>query len=175
MSRTLVETLVGAAVLAVAVGFATYAVQNTHVETGNSYQISAVFDTVDGIAVGSEVRIGGIKVGVVDRMDLDPKSYRAKVDLVVQQGIDLPTDSTAAIVSESLLGGKYVLLSPGGADDMLKPGGQISFTQSSVNIESLIGQFMFGKSEDDGEDAAPAKAVSDDTGASSTDDALSIE
>jgi phospholipid/cholesterol/gamma-HCH transport system substrate-binding protein len=157
MSRTIVETLVGAAVVVVAVGFASFAFNSTSVSTGSSYPIAATFDNVDGISVGSDVRIGGVKVGVVNDLKLDSESYRAQLTLALKDSVKVPTDSTAAIVSEGLLGGKYVALNPGGADEMLNKGDYISFTQSSMNLETLIGQFIFGdKDEDDDKKAKKA-------------------
>lgn len=156
MSRTIVETLVGAAVLVVAAGFASYAFNSTHMDTRGSYPILATFDNIDGIAVGSDVRIGGVKVGVVNDVKLDEQSYRAELSMAMKDNVKVPDDSTAAIVSEGLLGGKYVALNPGGSDEMLGKGGHISFTQSSMNLESLIGQFIFGDKDKD-EDGKKAK------------------
>jgi phospholipid/cholesterol/gamma-HCH transport system substrate-binding protein len=159
MSRNIVETLVGALVLLVAGGFAAYAVQRTTVNTSDSYPLIAYFDSVDGIGVGNDIRIGGIKIGVVSGMMLDNDSYRAKVTLALRNDVKVPDDSSVAIVSESLLGNKYVAIQPGGSDEMLLPGDELMITQSSVNLEHLIGKFMFGGEEGKkSSDASPAPA-----------------
>ena len=97
-----------------------------------------------GWTSGGDVRISGIKVGKVLGQELDPPTYRAQVTFSVRNGIELPADSSAAIVSSGLLGGKYLSLVPGGDDRLLKDGGEITLTQSSVNLEDLIGRYIFG-------------------------------
>lgn len=164
MGRSLTETLMGAVVLIVAISFATFAYQSSSIQTNDLYSLTARFDNVDGVGVGDDIRIGGIKVGVVQAMDLDPQTYMAVLTLGIRNDVPVPADSTAAIVSESLLGSKYIALDPGGDDMMLKDGESISITQSSVNLETLIGKFMFsgdGKSSG-GEEESPA---ADDTAA----------
>ncbi|MDP6066708.1 MAG: MlaD family protein [Alphaproteobacteria bacterium] len=118
MAGNLVETLVGAVVLAVAALFLGFAYNSTDM----------------GAVVGQE---------------LDTKEYLAVVRLSLDPQVRLPEDSSAAVVSEGLLGGKYLSLTPGGADDMLEAGDEIQFTQPSVNLEELIGKFMFSAVEED--------------------------
>jgi phospholipid/cholesterol/gamma-HCH transport system substrate-binding protein len=137
------ETLTGACVLAVAVGFLAYAVAHSGRTSGSGYSLKAQFDNVSGLAEGADVRIAGVKVGSVTSETLDPKTFQAVVTLTVANDVQLPTDSAASIVSESLLGGKYISLSPGGNDANLKPGQTITITQSSVNLEELLGKFIF--------------------------------
>ncbi len=143
MGRNVIETVMGAIVLIVAAGFLMFAYQSGNVKPIDGYSINAKFDTVSGLALGSDVRIGGIKVGVVKNMDIDPKSYRANIVMQIKEDIKVPTDSTAAVVSDGLLGGKYVKLEPGGDEAMLEEGQTIEFTQSSVNLEELIGKMVF--------------------------------
>jgi phospholipid/cholesterol/gamma-HCH transport system substrate-binding protein len=145
MERSVAETLMGAIVLAVGItfGFFAYNTSGVNASSGGSYPLQASFDTVDGISSGSDVRIGGVKVGVVNRVDLDTKTYRAVVHFQLREQVKIPTDTAAAIVSESLLGGKYLSLTPGGDEENLAANGRIAVTQSSVNLESLIGRFMF--------------------------------
>lgn len=144
MRRSLVETLMGAVVIAVAVAFVVFAYTRSSVATVEGYHVTAKFTRIDGLLRGSDVRIGGIKVGSVISQDLDPKTYQAVVRLSVARDIELPTDSTAAVVSDGLLGGKYLNIEPGGAEDFIKPGGEIQYTQSSIMLEQLIGKFAFG-------------------------------
>src|SRR5277367_5912280 len=127
------EVLTGAIVLVVALGFLAFAIAHSGRVAGSGYMLQATFDHIDGLAVGGDVRIAGVKVGTVTSERIDPKSFTAVVSLTVQDDINLPKDSAASIVSESLLGGKYISLSPGGDETDLKPGQDITITQSSVS------------------------------------------
>ena len=144
MSRSLVETLLGAVVLAVAIGFIVFAYTRSGVATVSGYEISAAFNRVDGITNGSDVRIGGIKVGTVIDRELEPETFRAVLRMSVDESVELPTDSTAAVVSDGLLGGKFIDLQPGAEEALIKDGGRIAYTQSSLLLEELIGKFAFG-------------------------------
>jgi phospholipid/cholesterol/gamma-HCH transport system substrate-binding protein len=137
------ETLTGALVLIVALGFLVFAVAHSGRVTGSGYTLHAQFDHVDGLAVGGDVRIAGVKVGTVTSERVDPKTFVADVAMTVRDEIRLPKDTAAEITSESLLGGKYISLSPGGDETELKPGQSISITQGSVNLEELLGKFIF--------------------------------
>jgi phospholipid/cholesterol/gamma-HCH transport system substrate-binding protein len=136
------ETLTGALVLVVALAFLAYAVAHSGRTAGSGYTLEARFDHIDGLSVGADVRIAGVKIGTVTEARVDPKSFVAIVSLTVRDDIQLPKDSAASIVSESLLGGKYISLSPGGDDTDLKPGQTIAITQSSVSLEELLGKFI---------------------------------
>jgi phospholipid/cholesterol/gamma-HCH transport system substrate-binding protein len=142
--RNVSELLAGAVVLVVAVGFMAYAAGHTGRLTVSGYTLHAKFDRIDGLDVGSEVRIAGIKVGNVAAAHVDPQSYRAEVAFTVQNGIRLPKDSGAEVDSDGLIGGKYLNLSPGGDEQMLADGGEVTVTQSSINVEQLIGKYIFG-------------------------------
>lgn len=142
MNKSKLETVVGALVILVTLFFSYFAYSNSNLKSVDGYTISARFNSVDGISSGSEVRIGGIKVGQVSDLDLDSKSYEAIMYMQMREDIQLPEDSSAAIVSASLLGGKYINIEPGGMEDMLADGDEISFTQSAVNLESLIGKMV---------------------------------
>ena len=154
MKKNMIETLMGALVLLVAALFINMAINSSGVAKKSGYDISAQFDRIDGISIGSDVRIGGIKIGTVSNQKLDSKTYRASLGLSIDKEIKLPTDTSAEIASESLLGGKYVSLIPGAMDEYLKAGDEIEFTQSSINIEQLIGKFAFGGAEDKEKDKA---------------------
>ena len=143
MPRNIVETVLGAAVLAVALGFLAWAYGRSDAGDPGGYMLRAKFDRVDGLDTGGDVRISGIKVGKVVAQELDPQTYRAQVTFSVRNGIELPSDSSAAVVSSGLLGGKYLSLVPGGDDRLLKDGDEITLTQSSVNLEDLIGRYIF--------------------------------
>jgi phospholipid/cholesterol/gamma-HCH transport system substrate-binding protein len=137
------ETLAGAIVLAVAIAFLAYAVAHSGRSVSTGYDLKASFDHIDGLNVGGDVRIAGVKIGTVTEARIDPKTFQAIVTLTVRDNLQLPKDSAAEITSESLLGGKYINLSPGADDTNLKPGQTITITQSSVSLEQLLGKFIF--------------------------------
>ena len=133
----------GAVVLAVAAFFLFFAYSTSQVRAVSGYEVWASFSAVDGIRDGSDVRIAGVKVGTVTAASLDPKTYQATLRMNIDPVYKLPDDTTAAIVSSGLLGDKYLSLTPGGSDKTIPAGGQIKYVQSSVNLESLIGQMIF--------------------------------
>ena len=143
MSGNVVETLIGAMVLAVAAVFVVFAVSTTDVGSVQGYELIAEFDRIDGLNVGADVRISGIKVGTVIGQDLDPETFLAVVRMSIADSVQLPVDTSAAVVSDGLLGGKFMSLSPGNQDDVLDPDDVIKRTQGSINIEQLLGKFMF--------------------------------
>jgi len=109
----------------------------------DGYRLSARFDHVDGLTVGSDVRLAGVTVGQVVDQSVDPKDYHANVVFTVRHDIVLPTDSSAIVTSDSLLGGKYLALQPGGAEKTLQPGGRVTLTQGSISLEQLLSKFIF--------------------------------
>jgi phospholipid/cholesterol/gamma-HCH transport system substrate-binding protein len=145
MKRNIVESVLGALVLVVAVSFFFWAYARADVGDPGGYTLVAKFDRIDGLDPGGPVRISGIRVGQIISMDLDPVSFRAQVRFSVANHIEIPADSSAQILSSSLLGGKYLAVIPGGDDLVLADGDEIQFTQSSINFEDLIGQFMFSQ------------------------------
>ena len=145
MSRNLLETLLGAIVLIVAIGFLLFAYNTSQVKEDGGYELIARFEKVDGLERGSDVRISGINVGTVLDQTLDPETYRAEVRFSLREDIQLPADTSAAVVSNGLLGGKYLALIPGGDIEMLEPGGEVTLTQSAVNLEDLIGHMIFNQ------------------------------
>jgi phospholipid/cholesterol/gamma-HCH transport system substrate-binding protein len=143
MGRSVFETLMGAVVLVVAISFMSFAYQSSNLRPVDGYPVKATFDSVAGVGLGSDVRIGGIKIGVISDMTLDPQTYKAILTLQIKNGIKLPTDSSASVVSDGLLGSKYIKIEPGADEKMLAAGSTITYTQSSVNIEELIGKMVF--------------------------------
>ncbi len=141
------ETLLGAAVAGVAVFFFAFAAAQAG-QTGarGAYEISARFDRVDGIAAGSDVRVSGVKVGVVRAVTLDPETYRARLALALNEDVRVLADSTARIATDGLLGGAYVSIEPAGLDP-LPAGGEIMNTQSSVDLLTLFASFAQGSGQ----------------------------
>ena len=151
MNNNLLETLVGALVLVVAGLFLYFAYSRTDVAAGGGFELIAKFDRIDGIALGSDVRISGIKVGSVTNQFLDLDSFEATLQISIDSDIELPEDSSAKISSEGLLGGSFVALQPGGAPDLLRAGDEIQFTQGTVDLMGLIGQVVHGTVSNDKE------------------------
>ncbi len=144
MKSSLVETLVGALVILIAGVFLFYMYSSTgHSASGGQYNITAEFDRIDGLPMGADVRLSGIKIGTVTGQKLDHSTYRAIVTFSVAKSVKLPKDTNAKIASEGLLGGSYVTLDPGGEEEMLAEGGHILYTQSSIDLMSLIGKAIF--------------------------------
>jgi phospholipid/cholesterol/gamma-HCH transport system substrate-binding protein len=148
MSRKFPEILTGLVILVIAAVFLVYALGRAQAIGGSGYLLRAQFSDIGGLTVGSNVEIGGVTVGHVVDASLDPKTYAAVVTVRINNGVKLPEDTSASISSEGLLGGNYVGLSPGGSETMLAPGQSFQVTQSAINLESLLGQFIFnmGKS-----------------------------
>jgi phospholipid/cholesterol/gamma-HCH transport system substrate-binding protein len=141
--HSIAEVLTGAVVLLLAAGFLGYAVAHSGRTATTGYTLYARFEHIDGLGVGADVRVAGVKVGSVNQERIDPQSFQAIVALSVRDDIKLPKDSAAIVTSESLLGGKYLSLQPGGDESMLQPGQTITITQSSISLEELLGKFIF--------------------------------
>jgi phospholipid/cholesterol/gamma-HCH transport system substrate-binding protein len=135
------EALAGLAVLAVAGGFLAFALDRTGTG-GGTYELRARFPNASGIAIGSDVRVSGLKVGTVTAQRLDPESFQAVVTMAVNRGVELPADSSAAITSEGLLGGSFIALVPGGDSERLAPGDEITDTQGATDLMGLIGSVI---------------------------------
>jgi phospholipid/cholesterol/gamma-HCH transport system substrate-binding protein len=145
--RNLTELIAGAAVLVVATVFLGYAVANTGRAQVHGLTLRAKFDRIDGLAVGSDVRLAGVKVGSVTATRIDPASFQAIVTMSVQPNLKLPRDSSAEVSSEGLLGGKSIAIVPGGDEALLADGAEFTITQSSVSLEQLLGKFIFSVSD----------------------------
>ena len=101
------------------------------------YRVEAMFNRVDGLLPGDEVRLGGIKIGFVESQSID-SSYRAVLTFAIDKSVQLPLDTSAAIHTNGLFGSKFVVLEPGGEYDYMEEGDEISFTQDSVVVEDLL-------------------------------------
>lgn len=145
------ELWVGAAVLAVAAGFLAWSTAGGRLgaQLAGGYELRAAFPNVDGIEVGTDVRVAGVRVGRVSAVNLNPQTYFAEARLRLPDGIRLPSDSAALIQSDGLLGGAYIELQPGGAPDNLAPGDEIEDVQGAVSLISLMMKFVDAQSTDD--------------------------
>lgn len=141
------ELLAGAAVLAVAAGFLIWSAGAGMMPRG-SYPIKALFPSIDGVEVGTDVRLAGVPIGRITDIRLDPQTYLAEATISVPRDILLPVDSAALIQSDGLLGGGYVEIQPGGAIEMLPPGGEIEDVQGAVSLLSLMMKFVDSSASD---------------------------
>jgi phospholipid/cholesterol/gamma-HCH transport system substrate-binding protein len=153
MGKNLVETLMGAVVLAVAGVFLAFAYSTADIRPVRGYSVTAKFKSIDGVRLGTDIKISGIKVGTVVAQRLDPESFEAVLTFAIDAAVKLPTDSSAQVTSEGLLGGTYIALQPGADDRNLANGGEIKFTQAPVNIVQLLGRFIFNSAESAGQPA----------------------
>lgn len=164
-AQTWAETATGAVVLGVAGAFLAYALGSSVSDRmGGGYELFARFGQAGGLAEGADVRVAGVKVGQVERITLDPKTYLARASFRVNAGIKVPSDSTVKITSDGLLGGQYVAVQPGGAEDDLKAGGEFQNVQGAVDLFGLIGQVI----RPQGAAAAPASGPPTAPSASAT-------
>ena len=145
MKQSNIELSVGAFVLlgiAAVVWFAVKAGAGVAIG-GSTYEVNDRFTNISGLKTGSQVFISGVPVGHVDKIDLDSQ-YAAIVHLNVKQDVHLPSDTIASIKTSGLIGDKYIALAPGADSRNLPPGGTITDTESSVDLESIISRFAFG-------------------------------
>ncbi|PSL19637.1 outer membrane lipid asymmetry maintenance protein MlaD [Shimia abyssi] len=145
MSAVRTEATVGAVVVAAAAGFLIYATQFTSLSASSAgYPLTASFRSIEGVSVGTDVRLAGVKIGTVTDIVLDPATFRADAEFTVANGVELPDDSAVVISSEGLLGGNFVEILPGGSPFNLAAGDEIEDTQSSVSLISLLLKFVSG-------------------------------
>lgn len=139
----MIETVLGAVVLAVAILFLVFSYSVADVGDIDGYKITADFTGTGGLGVGDSVQISGVKIGTVAKIELKPDDYKARVTMEIDDQVRLSDDTSALISSESLLGGKYMELQPGGSDEFLANNGHIEYTQAPQNLEQLLGKFIF--------------------------------
>jgi len=143
MSRSIIETVLGGVVLIVAGLFLAFAYTSTDIRPATGYRVTAQFNAVDGLTVGSDVRVGGVKIGSVTSERVDMKDFRAVVGMTIRPDIRLPEDSVATVSSEGLLGGKYIRIDPGASKTMLADNGEITKTKDIISLEEMLGKVIF--------------------------------
>lgn len=149
MSQNITEVLAGGVVLAAALGFAVYAGQVAGVSTASSgYELGASFRSLEGVGVGTDVRLAGVKIGTVTGVDLNAETFRADTQFSVLENIQIPDDSSVIISSEGLLGGNFVEVMPGGSPFNFEPGDEVLDTQGAVSLISLLVKFVSGSGGD---------------------------
>jgi phospholipid/cholesterol/gamma-HCH transport system substrate-binding protein len=141
------ELAVGVFVLIgmIAVGYLTIKLGKMEVLQGNYYQVSARFQNVAGLKAGSSVQIAGVEVGRVAGVTVNPENFAAIVTMKIEKKVVLDDDTIASVKTEGLIGDKIIKLSPGGSGKGLKPGDTLLETESAIDFEQLISQFIMGK------------------------------
>ncbi len=147
MSQKTVEILMGAAMLLLGV-FAIFTVYaSSRVTAATGYTVSVRFNKVGGLGEGNAVRIAGLQVGTITAQKLDPETYDAVLDLSVRADVKLPSDTEAEVSSDGLLGGKFILLTPGKAKDFIPDKGKITKAKGVVALEEMVGRMIFSTAQ----------------------------
>lgn len=142
MRNDTVETLIGAIVILVAIVFVVFTYKSTGAASVGGYELTAKMPRVDGVAIGTDVKLAGVKIGTVSALTLDPKDYRVAVHMKLQPEVKIPDDSSVMVTSAGLLGSSYVSISPGGSDTMLAAGGEIKNAQGAIDMMGLLSKFV---------------------------------
>lgn len=152
MRKKPVETIMGLVVLVVALLFLAFAYRVSDLQVVKGYTLKAEFMKVGGLSIGSDVRINGIKVGTVTSQKLNNEDYMADVTFSISSEIKLPKDSVVSIVSDGLIGDKFVKIEPGKATEYLKDGDSFTNTKDFKTIEDMVGEIIFMVTDDGNKD-----------------------
>jgi len=144
--NNITESLIGAGVVAIALVFAALAYYRTGSGSLSGYEVDAKLSKADGLAVGTDVRLAGIKIGTVSDLTLDPKTYLVTVHMSIRDDIKLPVDSSVLVTQAGFLGGQYLSITPGGDDKMMTAGSFFENAQGSIDVMGLVGRFATGGS-----------------------------
>ena len=149
MKKSSVETSVGIFMFIgiLCVGYLTIHLGKIDWIGSDHYQLRSLFQSVSGLKVGANVEMAGVPIGSVESISLDRKKKIAEVTMNIHNGIELEEDVIASIKTAGLIGDKYIMISPGGSDTILKPGDVILETESAVDIEDLISKYLFGEAK----------------------------
>tara|TARA_B100000767_G_C19437646_1_gene398648 strand:- start:89 stop:535 length:447 start_codon:yes stop_codon:yes gene_type:complete len=143
MRYSLIEILMGAIVLTIAIGFLSLGMKSINSNQKIGYDISLIFGSSAGLKNGDNVKISGINVGKIIKLDLNLEDYNAKVDIKLNQNIKIPDDSSARITSASLLGGNFIDIIPGVSDIYMKPNDIIYDTSDPVSFTDMLGKVIY--------------------------------
>lgn len=145
MKNNPLETAIGALVVMAAVGFLYYASNIVGISgPSDTYDVKASFRSAEGIALGTEVRMAGVKIGLVTAMELSPITFRAELKVAIKKSVEIPDDSAIAVTSEGLLGGNFIEIIPGASEFSVENGGEIEDTQGSISFITLLMKFVSG-------------------------------
>jgi len=145
MRYSYVEILMGAVVLTTAIFFLMLGMQSIDNNQKDGYELSLLFGSSAGLKNGDDVKISGINVGKITKLNLDPVDYNARIHIKLNNDIKIPDDSQARITSSSLLGGNFLDIIPGSSETFLKPDDVIYDTTDAVSFTDLLGKVVFSK------------------------------
>jgi len=147
MKKSSVEVAIGLFVVVglLCVGYLTIKLGKMELLGSNYYYLNARFQNVAGLKVGAQIEMAGVQIGQVDEISLDRKELVAMVRFKIREGVVLTDDVIASVRTSGLIGDKYIKLTPGGSDVILKPGDTIVETESVIDLEELISKYVFGK------------------------------
>jgi len=157
MHNETVETLIGAVVIVIAVVFVIFTYRTTGSGRMDGYALTAKMVRVDGLATGTDVRLGGVKVGTIKALTLGP-DYLVTVHLDINSEVKVPDDSSLVVTSSGLLSGSYLSIQPGGSDKFLAAGGVIKNTQGAIDMMGLLNKFVNSSSGGSGNNAPSSAA-----------------
>ena len=147
LKRSTLEIVMGLVVLIGAGIFSVLVYQASDIKSADGYLLHAEFGTTGGLSIGDEVRLSGIKVGQIVGQSLDPVTYAARIDMRIDETVQLPSDSSARITAASLLGGNFLELLPGAGEDVMPEGTIIFDTRDPVSLSDLLGKVVFQGNE----------------------------
>lgn len=147
LSKKVIEFVVGLFILAGIIAMFLLAFKVSGIgqySTSGSYHVHAIFDNIGDLKIRAPVTVAGVRIGEVDGISIDPKTYKATVSMLVDKRQQyLPADSSAKILTAGLIGGNYIELVPGYAEDNLKEGSEIIDTQPAIILENMIGELVY--------------------------------
>ena len=144
--NNIAETVIGAIVIAVALIFLAFAYMRTGTGSFSGYELNARMPKVDGLGIGTDVRLGGIKIGSISDLTLDPKTYLVTVQMDIRNDVKLPADSSILVTQAGFLGGQYLSITPGGDEQNMAAGAFFENAQGSIDLMNLVGRFATGAS-----------------------------
>lgn len=145
MKRGYFETLVGFFVIITAIFFCIFVTKVTGKKIDiNTYNVYAKFENIEGLSIGSKVKIGGLDIGSISSLIID-RDYKVKLLLKINSDVSIPVDSTITVSTSGIIGGKYLKVQIGGSDEFMKNNDEFEFTQSTMDLEEMITKFMFNK------------------------------
>jgi phospholipid/cholesterol/gamma-HCH transport system substrate-binding protein len=150
MKKSYIETSVGIFMFIgiLCVAYLTIHLGKMDLIGSDHYQVRARFQSVSGLKVGASVDMAGVQIGTIEAITLNQEKKIAEVTMNIQNDVKLDEDVIASIKTAGLIGDKYVMISPGGSDTVLKPGEVILETESAVDLEDLISKYLFGDAEE---------------------------
>jgi phospholipid/cholesterol/gamma-HCH transport system substrate-binding protein len=145
MKKNTFEIVVGVLVILFSILFVIFTMKITNKKINEEfYRLYAIFDNIEGVNIGTKVKIGGIEIGEVEKLNID-NNYKIKLVLKIKKDMLLPTDSNIKIATSGLIGGKYLRVDVGGEEEYLQDKDSFEFTESTMDLEDMITRFMLNK------------------------------